>query len=110
MKKLLTAIAIATALMFSACDDVEYDLYTTVAGMVVDEQTSEPIEGATVNLSPSGKSSTTGSDGTFEFPDLDAQQYTLLVQKPGYTTNRKSVTGVAGETVSVSIILHKAEE
>jgi hypothetical protein len=38
---------------------------------------------------------------------LDAQQYTITVQKDGYSTNRKTVTVFAGEKTEASIPLTK---
>ena len=64
---------------------------TTISGTVIDLDTGDPIQQATVTLSPSGRNTYTGYDGHFEFLDLDARQYTITVQKTGYLTNRKTV-------------------
>jgi hypothetical protein len=69
--------------------------------------TGDVIAGALVTLAPSGKNTYTGVDGFFEFQNLDAQQYTLTVQATGYSTNRKTVTVVAGATAAVNITLEK---
>jgi len=47
----------------------------------------------------------TGSDGSFSFLGLDEGQYVVSVQKTGYQSNRKNVTIVSGETVSVVVPL-----
>lgn len=113
MKKLGTLL-MACALLFcfsTSCTDdlIEYDTYCTISGTVIDVETGDPIPQATITLSPSGKNTYTGSDGHFEFVDLDARQYTITVQKNGYTTNRKTVTTIAGGTLDVSITLQKKE-
>lgn len=47
-----------------------------------------------------------GDDGTYEFTDLDIMQYTVMVQKEGYQTNRKQATAITGEKVRVDIVMH----
>ena len=79
------------------------EVFGDISGEVVDFATGEPVEGAIVTLSPSGMNVYTGSDGLFEFLDLDRRQYTVTVQKAGYITNRKTVTIIPGGVVSVII-------
>ena len=92
---------------FGSCNKPEYYTYATLYGVVNDFETAEPIVGASVVLSPGGKTQTTGADGQFEFEDLDPQQYTVTVQKSGYQTNRKTVTAVVGERTEANIPLTK---
>lgn len=87
------------------CEPVTYDVFATICGTVVDSQTMEPIEGVSVILSPSGKNAVTKADGRFEFTELDAIQYTITVQKSGYSTNRKLVNTIAGETTEAIITI-----
>lgn len=103
-------MAFATLLSFSiSCsDDLEdYNVLGTISGTVVDLDTSDPIQQATVTLSPGGVNTYTGHDGVFEFHDLDARQYTVTVQKSGYVTNRKTVTTIAGGVVDINLTLKK---
>ena len=87
------------------CDPITYDIFSTVYGTVVNNDTMEPIEGVSVVLSPSSKNMVTGADGRFEFAELDAVQYTITVQKSGYSTNRKTVNAIAGETTETTITM-----
>ena len=98
----MALIALATS-----CEPVTYDTFCTISGTVIDLDTGDPIQQATVTLSPSGVNTYTGYDGTFEFLDLDARQYTVTVQKTGYITNRKTVTTVAGGVVTIQLTLQK---
>lgn len=95
------------AAMFAACSTVEYDTFATLTGTVVDAEDQSPIGGVSVTLTPSGKSTYTGNDGYFQFQDLEAQTYTILVQKSGYTTNRKAVATAPGETENVVVTMQK---
>lgn len=90
-------------------DLVVYDAFGTISGTVIDVDTGDPVSQATVTLSPSGLNTYTGSDGHFEFLDLDARQYTITVQKTGYQTNRKTVTTIAGGNLDVSLTLKKQD-
>lgn len=87
------------ALMFAGCTEDEYTLFGKVIGTVTDATTGEPISNVTMTLSPSGKSATTGSDGIFEFNDLEAVQYKMQARHANYMTDTKTVTVLAGETV-----------
>lgn len=106
MKKVFLFIIALTALTTS-CEPVVYDTFCTISGTVIDLETGDPIQQATVTLSPTGYNTYTGDDGHFEFIDLDARQYTVTVQKTGYVTNRKTVTTVAGGVVDFNLTLQK---
>lgn len=103
MKKILS-IALGIILL-SACQPVTYDTFGTISGTVVDYATGSPIQNASVTLSPSGKNALTGSDGFFQFDELDTDNYKVYAQKEGYDTDSKSVNLHAGETENVTISL-----
>ena len=104
--KRITFCALLLALLTTVgCDPVTYEVFATVSGTVVDATTMEPIEGVSVQLSPSSKNMVTGADGRFEFAEVDAVQYTITVMKTGYSTNRKLVNAIAGETTDVTITM-----
>ena len=68
--------------IYQACAPEE--LPGSIYGTVVDKATGEPIKSAGVELSPVGLKTVTGSEGQFEFTELDPNKYTLLVTKTGY--------------------------
>lgn len=105
MKRLGICTILLTLLAMVGCEPVTYDVFATICGTVVDSETMEPIEGVSVILSPSGKNAVTKADGRFEFAELDAVQYTITVQKAGYSTNRKLVNAIAGETTETTITM-----
>ncbi|MBQ8704276.1 MAG: carboxypeptidase-like regulatory domain-containing protein [Bacteroidales bacterium] len=109
MKKILATLVLGLSLLAMAvsCTPTEYDIYSTISGTVVDVDNGEPVAQATVTLSPSGLNTYTGSDGHFDFTELEAKQYTVTVQKTGYESNRKTVTAPAGETVNISLTMKK---
>lgn len=112
MKKRIGLVLMACIMLLgfaTSCDEVDYDVFGSISGTVIDLDSGDPIPQATVTLSPSGMNTYTGNDGTFEFLDLDARQYTVTVQKTGYQTNRKTVTTISGGNVNISLTLKKKQ-
>lgn len=113
MKTRLHYILIASLMLLlvtTSCSKKSSSNYScTIAGTVIELDSGDPVQSATVTLSPSGKNTYTGYDGSFEFLDLNDTQYTITVQKTGYKSNRKTVTTEAGGTINVSITLEKKE-
>ena len=91
--------------LFSTCaEDIE--VFTgNIIGKVTDAQTGEALQGVSITITPTGNTKTTGSDGTFEFLDLEPKQYEIQAKKDGYISNSKSVTVITGSDVSGDIQL-----
>lgn len=98
-----------TLILTNSCTNTEHNLYSTIYGCIIDAGTSKPIPSVNVTLSPGGKGIISGSNGQYEFSDLDIMQYTIMVQKEGYQSNRKLVTAISGEKVKADIIMKKSE-
>ena len=96
MKKVFLLAVLAV--LFAGCTDDEYTLFGTISGTVTDINTGEPIGNVSLTLSPSGKTSVTGSDGNYEFVDLQATQYKIQARHIDYKTDTKTVNVLAGET------------
>lgn len=113
MKTIRKTILILTGILLlafvSSCTEYDYDIYATITGKVLDADTMQPIENVNVYITPTSNNYMTLSDGCFEFAELDAAQYTITVQKSGYSTNRKSVNALAGETTDVTITMSKQQ-
>lgn len=92
-------------LILGACAKDEMVYTGNIMGKVTDANSGEVLQGVTVTITPSGASRTTGSDGYFEFRDLDPKQYEIQARKNGYTTNNKTVTVVTGRDASGDIQL-----
>lgn len=93
----------------SCSKNEDFEVFSTLHGIVVDDASGECIPGATITLSPGGRTQTSGSDGRYQFSNVDPMQYTVTVQKPGYNTNRKMVTVIAGEATEANVTLHKID-
>ena len=97
MKKVFLFAVLAMLLV--GCTEDEYTLFGTISGTVTDINTGEPIGNVSLTISPSGKTSVTGSDGNYEFVDLEATQYKIQARHAIYKTDTKTVNVLAGETV-----------
>ncbi len=109
MKTLKLTLILFIASLCASCSQVEYDSFGSLTGQVIEVSTGDPLANVSVLLSPGGKNTFTGSDGSFEFQDLDPQQYTVMVQKEGYHTNRKTINVVVGETNTMMITMEKIQ-
>ena len=106
MKKLLK-LWLPVALLATLCACKPEEEYGTIYGIVRDVETYVPLSNVKVTLSPGGAYQMTGNDGRFEFTELEIYQYTITVQKEGYSTNRKQVNVIAGESVEANIPMSK---
>lgn len=106
MNKLIVKTGMMLLLLIvGACTSSEEDTTGSIYGKVTDSNNGEVMQGVTITLTPGGLSRTTGSDGTYEFLGLEAQQYQVHAQKAGYTTNNKSVNVLVGQAASGDIRL-----
>ena len=76
-----------------------------IAGFVSDANSGQPLRNANITISPLGLSTVSGSDGRYEFGELDAGSYTLQVSKAGYQSNTKSAVVSSGLTTTADFML-----
>ena len=109
MKKslyLLLGILLICGIYQACVPDVE--LPGSIYGVVADKATGEPIKSAGVELSPGGLKTITGSEGQFEFTELDPGKYTLLITKTGYLDGVSSTIEVkAGQQAKGDVQMEK---
>ena len=98
-------LALFVFLLLGACA-TDIEVFTgNIQGKVTDAVSGEVLQGVSVSITPSGNSKTTGSDGAFEFLDLEPKQYELQAKKEGYESNSKTITVITGSTISGDIQL-----
>jgi uncharacterized membrane protein len=105
MKKILTVVGVLTVLVFCVSCTRESEFEGSIYGVIID-LTGEPISNASVLLTPTGKTQTTGSTGHYEFIDLDPGQYTVTASASSYKTDRKTMAVKAGERVNADFRLN----
>ena len=97
--KLVLGVMLAfTLCLLGACK--KEDTSGKIQGIVTNANTNEPIQGVNISLSPTGSSAVTGSDGRYEFNNLDPGNYTVQGTKSGFESNTKSITITAGNVSS----------
>ena len=102
MKKVLP---ILLAIVTMSCTDPVIDTFGNISGTVQDAKTVTPLPGVKVALTPTGYSQLTGTDGAFQFDNLDVQEYTLTFSKDGYQAHQQKVSVKPGLSSSVQVSL-----
>ena len=100
---------ICLPILFGSCAKKVVNTSSSIYGTVVDAATHDPIQGVLLTLMPSSRNCYTGSDGSYQFEDLNAQQYTITAQMSGYGPDRKSINLEAGERQEITFALHKEQ-
>lgn len=78
----------------------------TIAGTVTDRATSQPIQGARLQLSQTGQVVTVRPDGKYTFANLTPGAYDVRVIAVGYGAEKKAVTVAAGQTATLDFGLN----
>ena len=107
MKKIIYALLVL--LPFISCtEDITENITTgDIAGSVSDQTTGEPVATVNVVLNPGGKSTVTGSDGSFSYKDLEPGKYSLEINKKGYKSNTKEILVKEGETSPTHMLIER---
>ncbi len=81
---------------------VSYGQTGTISGTVTDGKT--PIPGGTVRIEKTNKGAVTDAQGRFSL-QVSPGNYTLVISTVGYPWQRREVTVVAGQTVTLDVVL-----
>lgn len=90
--------------MVSCTKDI-VDTTGNLVGVVTDSRSGALLSGASVSLSPTGKTYTTGIDGKYEFRDIEFQDYSVSASKSGYKTDKKTAYVQAGRDTNLDFLL-----
>ncbi len=102
MKKtnLTLALGVVFALVLGLASCTKEKVTGRIQGIVTNANTTEPIQGVNISLSPTGASAVTGSDGRYEFNNLEVGNYTVQGVKAGFESNTKNISITAGNVSS----------
>jgi len=104
MRSILFSIIVFPAL--TSCAKTEIDVFGRIHGIVTDAETGEPIRTASVTIT-GGKTTVTGSDGRYDFGELEPGEYTIQVARLEYQTNTKRVNVEPGITTQGDILMYR---
>ena len=111
MKKLHLKLALGVVFAIALClvtSCKKENPVGRIQGLVPNANTSEPIQGVNISLSPTGASAVTGSDGRYEFNNLEPGNYTVQGTKSGFESNTKNITITSGNVSSGDMQLRPA--
>ena len=91
---LLIALAIVS---LCSCSKDEVEVYGGIYGTIRDALTGTPIYNAEISLSPGQRTTVSGTNGTYDFQNLESMQYSLSVTASGYVYNTRQVNVIPGE-------------
>lgn len=78
---------------------------TGLQGTITDENTDEPLTGATIFLVETEQGTNTNLDGEYELTGIEPGTYTVQVSFIGYDQHRQSVTISAGQMRQLNVAL-----
>ena len=110
MKKFLSIfVCLVSILSFFGCASDEQPMTGTIVGFVSEyANANTPVAGASVVINGKGFTKTTGSDGRYEFADVEPGTYSLAVSADGYQPTTKQVTVYAGQTANCDFQLSRS--
>lgn len=103
MKRLsiILSCILALAVVFGGCEKPHSG---SIYGVVTDNANGDLIKNAGVELQPVGSKTVTGSEGQYEFTQLEDGEYTLLISQYGYEDFTSSTIKVAnGKSVQYDV-------
>ncbi len=107
LKKLFYAFLMGVFLCGCSSDELEQPAVGSLVGSVSDRTTGEPISVAGVELQPGGHTTVTGSDGSFNYPELEPGTYTVHISKEGYMNADGEFVVKAGQSTSAHLLIER---
>jgi Flp pilus assembly protein TadD len=85
----------------------------SISGFVREEGSNSLLQGARLEIFTSGSrakpSVMSGTDGEFQFSELDAGDYSIVATKSGYDVATTSVSVLLGDSPSITVILRRTD-
>ena len=96
------------AAMLSSCTSTEVEVSSALSGEVIDVDTSQPLAGCVVSISPGKRSVSTDGNGSFDFGTLDMGEYRVVVNLNGYGMSETDVRLEPSKSLHIKIKMKKA--
>ena len=100
-------ILMISIILYSGCreDTITIEEFGSVSGQIFDNETLEPVQGASVSTNPTFTTINTDSSGYFILDHLPVGNYSLKVEKEGFKTEFEPIVIQSNQTISVEINL-----
>lgn len=108
MKSKISLFFSIIAIVLMGCKPDPVDTTGSLSGTIRDAIDNSPLQGASVTLSPSGRTSVTGNDGHYQFRDVEMGSYTVSVSKGDYESTSQSATVQVGQNTMLDFTLRRA--
>ena len=105
MKRLLFILSMAVGALLSGCAEDEVPVFGGLYGTIRNAETGSVVYNAELTLAPGHPSPVTGTNGAYEFRNLEARQYTLTVRAVGFLDDSRQVTVLPGENTQCDVLL-----
>ncbi|MCB0572919.1 MAG: carboxypeptidase regulatory-like domain-containing protein [Phaeodactylibacter sp.] len=98
--------------LVSGCqeDALELDLYGSLQGTILDEETFLPIPGATITMVPATEIVFSNEEGLFFIDSILVESYTVRAKKEGYREALQTVTIEDGRVKKLTLLMTLAPE
>lgn len=109
-KTIFVIIKISVVIFICCCGCDTVILPGDISGYVIDAETSEPVDSASVELNQANntiKTDTTGSDGLYRISNIEPGNYEIQASKTAYTKDIKNVNVVSANTTAIDFSLSK---
>jgi uncharacterized protein (TIGR02145 family) len=97
-------------LIFCGCQQEEIILHGEITGRVIDALTNQPLQGATVRLTPSNDSTKTNSEGKYVLGSLTPGNYKIKALKQSYAEGTIDAIVASANTKNIDIALDAIPE
>lgn len=99
-------------LLLSFCTEepFEPEITGTISGKVLDEETNNPIENATIQTEPATDIILTDTNGIYEISDIDTGRYSVIAEKSHYNSKIHKILVEENQTSQVKFLLENSEK
>jgi TolB protein len=109
MKKIAgIALFVSVIFILAQCEDPPSStdpIITSIVGQVTDQQTNEPLGGATITSEPPTSTITTDASGNYKLEDIESGNYKIKAQKSGFVESSATVMANRGKEVRADVQL-----
>ena len=110
--KISSTLLLILSLLFWGCtqDVLEPEYFGTIEGQVISTQTSEGIQGVSIETTPATEALLTNGNGSFQLRNIPAGSYQVKAYKPDFKSKSVSIEVRENRTASAKILLEPVEE